>query len=105
MSNKQRYNSRAITFSCDAPASPSVSVPTVPIQHTPPDRPFITRKDVRYCGGTRKVKKQGKGHASNPLYHPLVKPRLAERRTYRQLEAMINPTPKYRVVGPFKIYS
>lgn len=104
MSNRQRYNKRAIAESTAVIALSRAQVPIVPICHTPPDRPFITKKDVRSLGGHRKIKKQGKGTASNECYHPLIKPRLSARKTYRELEAMINPEPTFKVLGPFKIY-
>lgn len=63
----------------------------------------------RVCGGTRKRKKQGKAiDNSAHFYHPLTKPRLDSRRTYRDLELIVNPPKKYKKVlvgnGPFYLY-
>lgn len=101
--NRSRYVRAAIAESLTPVALLLAQVPLVPVVHTPPPRPFITKKDVRHLGGLRRSKKQGKGVASNTLYHAMIRPRTSAHRTRLALERMINPPPKYKTIGPFKV--
>lgn len=105
MGNRSRLQRAAIAESLAPVAIQMAQVPLVPVAHTPPDRPFIIRKDVRHLGGTRKIKKQGKGTATNTLFHAMIKPRTRAHKTRLALERMINPEPTFRTIGPFKVYA